>query len=145
MKQRIVKARNEGSVLEATTAFSVRTHDVRMVTWANRRWFIAMDVARALGYARVGAMQLHIALAHQEVLALRLPEGELDVLVLSEAGLQSVLMRRQGASAAELRAKLAVLPPNETPAAATRRNTTSNERDIATNTPTPARHARRGQ
>ncbi|MET3653920.1 hypothetical protein [Dyella japonica] len=81
-----------------------------MVIWADRRWFIAADVARAVGNGSLQSIRLFVPQKHQRELALRLPEGELTMLVFSEQGLAPVLVRRRTALAAEFLAKAATLP-----------------------------------
>jgi prophage antirepressor-like protein len=101
----------ESLALNATTAFHLRTYPVRMVAWADRRWFIAADVARAVGNVSLLSIRQYVPQKHQRELALRLPEGELRMLVLSEQGLRPVLARqRRKAQAAEFLEMVAMLP-----------------------------------
>lgn len=97
-------------VPEVSTAFYLRGHPVRIATWKGTRWFVATDVAQALGRIRLVAMRRYVRFKHQQVLTLRFPEGQVNLLMFHEEGLGPVLARRRrSAQTTEFMAKLTSL------------------------------------
>jgi prophage antirepressor-like protein len=93
----------------ALVAFHVRRYAIRMVEWQGRRWFVAIDVARAMGFQNMNATGVPIPLMEQARQAIGLPEGTLEIKLISEQGLRFALARRRNPVADEFRAKLAAL------------------------------------
>lgn len=82
--------------------------DVRIVVDAGDPWFVATDVARALGYRMASDMTRALDEDEKGTRPVRTPSGEQSMAVVSEAGLYRAIVQRQTGRMADDRTAAAV-------------------------------------
>lgn len=79
--------------------FSFDQHPVRVVELEGQPWFVASDVAEALEYGVASAMTRHLDDDEKGVSIVRTLGGDQELLIISESGLYSAILRSRKASA----------------------------------------------
>lgn len=82
--------------MESSNQLTVFRHegvDIRIATADGEPWWIAADVAKALGYSATAAMTRSLDDDEKGVRTLHTPGGEQEMVVISEAGLYSAILR----------------------------------------------------
>lgn len=75
------------------TNFDFNGQPVRTVSVNTDSWFVAADVARILGYSATSAMTRSMDLDEKGVRTLHTPSGVQEMVIISEAGLYSAILR----------------------------------------------------
>lgn len=82
------------------TPFTYGDHQVRVVTGADGEpWFVAADIAKALGYSIAPAMVRSLADDEKGMQIVHTPGGDQKAAIISEAGLYSAVLRSKAPGA----------------------------------------------
>lgn len=79
--------------MSALERFDFRTHGVRVVMIDDEPWFVAVDVAVVLGYSATSAMTRTLDEDEKGVRSLHTLGGQQEMVVISEPGLFSAIIR----------------------------------------------------
>jgi prophage antirepressor-like protein len=89
--------------MSALERFDFGTHGVRVVMIDGEPWFVAVDVAAVLGYSATSAMTRTLDDDEKGVRSLHTPGGLQDMVVISEPGVFSAIMRSRIPEAREFK------------------------------------------
>lgn len=81
------------------TAFTYNDHQVRVITRDGEPWFVAADIAKALGYSIAPAMVRSLADDEKGMQIVHTPGGDQKAAIISEAGLYSAVLRSKAPGA----------------------------------------------
>lgn len=79
--------------MSAVETFRFNAHGVRAVSIDDEPWFVAVDVAAVLGYSATSAMTRSLDEDEKGLQTLHTPGGRQELLVISEPGLFSAILR----------------------------------------------------
>lgn len=83
----------------SVTPFTYNDHQVRVVTRDGEPWFVAADIAKALGYSIAPAMVRSLADDEKGMQIVHTPGGDQKAAIISEAGLYSAVLRSKAPGA----------------------------------------------
>lgn len=81
------------------TPFAYGDHQVRVITRGGEPWFVAADIAKALGYSIAPAMVRSLADDEKGMQIVHTPGGDQKAAIISEAGLYSAVLRSKAPGA----------------------------------------------